>query len=225
MTTERAPLTRASIIEAGVRLADEGGLEAVSMRRLAEGLGVQAMSLYHHLAGREALLDGMVDAVFEEIEPPAPGAPWRAAMRERARSARAALLRHPWAVALMDSRSAPGPNTLRHHDAVLGCLRRGGFTVAGAAHAFSLLDSYIYGFVLQELAVPFQTADETNEMAREMQELMGQEYPHLTEMLLEHVSKPAYTYADEFERGLELILDGLSRSGEHQPDAEGSEKS
>lgn len=210
--SDKSPLTHESVIAAAVRLADEHGLEALSMRRLARTLGVQAMSLYHHVAGREALLDGMVDAVFAEIDLPEAGAPWKAAMRERARSARGALLRHPWAVALMDSRSEPGPATLRHHDAVLGCLRRGGFSVAGAAHAFSLLDAYIYGFVLQEVALPFQTAEETEEMADAMLELMGSTYPHLTEMLVGHVMRSDYAYAKEFELGLELILEGLDRS-------------
>ncbi len=219
---QRKRLTRDAIVAAAVSLADEHGIEAVSMRRVAQGLGVQAMSLYHHLPRREALLDGMVDVVFSEIELPLPAEPWRAAMRERALSARRALLRHPWAVALMDSRSQPGPATLRHHDAVLGCLRRGGFSVAGAAHAFSLLDAYVYGFVLQESALPFQTQGEKDVMAAEMQAQMADTYPHLSEMLVEHVMRPDYDYKAEFAVGLETVLDGLERLAEGaSPDRRG----
>lgn len=207
--TAKEPLTRDAIVTAAVQLADERGLDAVSMRLVAQSLGVQAMSLYHHLPGREALLDGMVDVVFREIELPAQATPWRKGMRERALSARKALLRHPWAVALMDSRSQPGPATLRHHDSVLGCLRRGGFTVAGAAHAFSLLDAYVYGFVIQEAALPFKTAQETAEVTGLLREQLGSQYPNLTEMLLAHVTRNEYDYAAEFEFGLDLILDGL----------------
>lgn len=110
------------------------------------------MSLYHHVANKEAILDGMVDVVFGEIELPSADVDWRSAMRQRALSAREALTRHPWAIGLMDSRTSPGPETLRHHDAVIGSLRAGGFSIAGTVHAFSVLDSYVYGFVLQELS-------------------------------------------------------------------------
>ncbi|PQM21398.1 TetR family transcriptional regulator [Streptomyces xinghaiensis] len=191
-------------------VADEKGSAALTMRAVAGALGVEAMSLYHHVAGREDLLDGMVDAVFGEIELPERDTDWKSAMRRRAVSARAALRRHPWAVALMDSRTRPGPATLRHHDTVLGTLRAGGFSVPMAAHAFSLIDSYLYGFVIQELSLPFSGPAELDEVAGAiLREMPAGAYPHLTELATEHALKPGYDYADEFTFGLALILDAL----------------
>lgn len=208
----RAPLTRNDVLRAAVLLADDAGVASLSMRKLAEKLGVKAMSLYHHVANKDDVLDGMVDAVFDEIELPANRADWKTAMRQRAVSAREALLRHRWAVGLLDSRANPGPATLKHHDAVIGNLREAGFSVAMAARAFSVLDSYIYGFVLQELNLPFETPDELVEVAAAiLQQTSPDQYPYLTEMALEHVLKPGYAYGDEFGFGLELILDGLER--------------
>src|SRR5688572_16957336 len=153
---QRTPLSRELVLRAAVALADEGGVASLTMRKLAERLGVEAMSLYHHVADKDAIFDGIVDVVFGEIELPASDGNWRAALRARAVSARAALARHPWAIGLMESRPNPGPATLRHHDAVIGCLRAGGFSIAGAAHAYSVLDSYLYGFVLQSTNIPIQ---------------------------------------------------------------------
>ena len=205
------PLNRDQIVQAAVGYADRNGAASLSMRKLATELGVEAMSLYHHLPNKDAILDGMVDAVFAEIELPA--GEWKMAMRMRAHSARVVLRRHPWAIGLMDSRATPGPATLRHHDAVIGCLRHGGFSVAMAAHAFSLLDSYIYGFVLQEIALPFDTSEEAADVATSIMEGMPPgEYPHLTELAVEHVLQPGYDYGDEFAFGLDLIIDGLARS-------------
>ena len=154
----------------------------------------------------------MVDVVFAEIDVPAIGADWKTAMRERALSAREALSRHPWAIGLMESRTSPGAATLRHHDAVLGNLRRAGFPVVLAAHAYSLLDSYIYGFALQQRSLPFAGAIE---LAEVVQNIVDQfptgEYPFLEELTFEHILKPGYHYGDEFEYGLDLILDGLER--------------
>lgn len=182
------------------------------MRKIADQLGVEAMSLYHHVTNKDDVLDGMVDAVFSEVDLPAADAGWREAMRQRAISARRALLRHPWAVGLLDSRTSPGPATLRHHDAVIGRLRRAGFSVALAAHAFSLLDSYIYGFSLQELNLPFRSPDEVAQVAGQILDQMATaDYPHLAEMATEHVLRPGYDYGNEFEYGLDLILDGLER--------------
>jgi AcrR family transcriptional regulator len=190
--------------------ADAGGIEALSMRKLGEELGVEAMSLYTHVSSKEDLLDGMTDAVFAEIELPADGTDWRRAMRERALSTRAALSRHPWATPLMQSRTHPGPATLRHHDTVIGALRGAGFSIALTAHAFSALDSYIYGFALQQTSLPFETGEQTAELAEMiMAPFAAGEYPHLTELTVEHVLHPGYDYGDEFEFGLDLILDGL----------------
>ncbi|NGO70469.1 TetR/AcrR family transcriptional regulator [Streptomyces sp. SB3404] len=191
-------------------VADEKGTAALTMRAIAGPLGVEAMSLYHHVAGREDILDGMVDAVFAEIDLPPHGADWKSAMRHRAASARAVLRRHPWAVSLMDSRSRPGPATLRHHDAVLGALRAGGFSVPMAAHAVSLIDSYLYGSVLQELSLPFTGAAELEEVADAiLRELPADTYPHLAELVTEHALKPGYDHTAEFGYGLTLILDAL----------------
>ncbi len=186
------------------------------MRKLAEKLGVEAMSLYHHVPNKDAILDGMVDAVFAEIEVPTYDVDWRTAMRRRAVSAREVLNRHPWAIGLLDSRTNPGFETLRHHDAVIGSLRAGGFSIAGAAHAFSALDSYIYGFALQEQSMPFESAaGEADEIAEAILEQMPRkQLPHLTEMIVEHALKPGYAYVDEFEIGLDLVLDGLEQRRE-----------
>jgi AcrR family transcriptional regulator len=208
----RLPLNRDRVLAAAVRLADGRGLEGLTMRRLGEELHVEAMSLYGHVANKNELLDGMTDAVFAEIELPGDDVDWRTAMRDRASSARAALNRHPWAIALMSSRTAPGPATLRHHDAVLGALRRAGFSLTLAAHAFSAIDSYVYGFALQEATLPFDTAEEAADVGRQMFDRMTAElYPHLTEFASGHVLQPGYDYGAEFGYGLDLVLDGLER--------------
>jgi AcrR family transcriptional regulator len=208
----RTPLSRERVLRAAVALADRGGIESLTMRRLGEAVGVEAMSLYNHVASKDALLDGMVDLVFSEIDLPTVGSDWRPAMRRRAISAREVLSRHRWAIGLMESRSTPGPATLRHHDAVIGCLREAGFPVALTAHAFSVLDSYIYGFALQEASLPFDTPEETAEVAQTiMAGFPADAYPHLTELTVEHVLQPGYDYGDEFTFGLDLILDGLER--------------
>ncbi|WJV44275.1 TetR/AcrR family transcriptional regulator [Streptomyces flavofungini] len=209
-TTARTPLSRERVIGAAVAIADAKGSAALTMRAIAEPLGVEAMSLYHHVAGREDVLDGMVDAVFGEIDLPPRDTDWKSAMRHRAVSARTVLRRHPWAVPLLDSRSRPGPATLRHHDAVIGALRAGGFSVAMTAHAFSLIDSYLYGFVIQELSLPFSGSAELGEVAGAILDAMPADaYPHLAELATEHALDPGYDHADEFTFGLTLILDAL----------------
>ncbi len=209
----RTPLTRQRVLRAAVALADRGGVGALSMRKLAQELGVEAMSLYHHVANKDDILDGIVDVVFGEIELPTGEAGWEAAMRRRSVSAREALRRHPWATGLMESRRTPGPANIRHHDAVLGVLRNAGFPVELAAHAYSLLDSYIYGFALQEASLPFHTPEETAEVAQEiMSAFPADQYPHLAEIATEHVLQPGYDYGNEFLYGLDLILDGLARA-------------
>ncbi|MEU6246317.1 TetR/AcrR family transcriptional regulator C-terminal domain-containing protein [Glycomyces sp. NPDC047010] len=209
--TARGTLTREKVLHAAVGMADAAGGEVPSTRKLAERLGVRAMALYHHFKNKDELLDGMVDLVFAEVELPAKGEPWREGMRRRAGSMRAALGRHPWAVGLMDSRLNAGPATLRHHDAVLGCLRADGFTVAGAAHSISLLDSYVYGFAIQEAALPFDSAggDDMQALTEGMMAQAADHFPHLFEIAVDHAMKPGYAYADEFAIGLDLILDGM----------------
>lgn len=209
----REPVSRERALAVAVALADRGGLDQLTMRRLAEELGVEAMSLYHHVPNKDAILAGMIDLVFAEIELPPRDVDWKTAMRRRAASVRAALTRHPWALRIMESQRAPGPSTLEHHDAVLGCLRRAGFSVALTAHAYAVLDSYIYGFIHTELNLPLQTTEETHEVAKAIfEKLPPGAYPHLVEMTMEHVLKPGYSYGNELDFGLELILDGLERA-------------
>ena len=208
----RTPLTRERVLQAAVRRADEGGIESLSMRKLGQELGVEAMALYHHFANKDDLVDSMVDLVFGEIELPPTGGDWRTAMRQRAIAVRDVLQRHRWAIGLMESRRRPGPANLRHHDAVIGNLRAGGFDIAMAAHAYSLLDSYIYGFALTKMNLPFETSDDVAEVAQSMLEpFPADEYPYMVEILTDHVMKPGYDYGEEFEYGLDLILNGLER--------------
>ena len=206
----RTPLSRDRVVRTAVARADQDGISALSMRKLGEALGVEAMSLYNHVASKSDLLDGMIDIVFSEIDLPAGDGDWQDAMRRRAISARQVLRRHPWAIGLMESRTSPGPATLRHHDAVLGCLRQAGFSIELTAHAYSLLDSYIYGFALQEAGLPFGTGEEAAQVAQQITAQFGSgQYPYLTEMAMDHVVQSGYDYGDEFETGLDLILDAL----------------
>ncbi|SFP38876.1 regulatory protein, tetR family [Amycolatopsis arida] len=214
-TPRRNSLSKEIVLRTAVALADEAGTGAPSMRRLADRLGVEAMSLYHHFRNKDAILDGMVDVVFGEIELPSDDVDWRIAMRRRAVSMRDALTRHPWAIGLLDSRTNPGHATLRHHNAVIGCLRSGGFSITGAAHALSVLDSYIYGFTLQELSLPFKPPVDLEDVAGSiLEQLPRDEFPHLTEMIVDRALKPGYAYTDEFDIGLDLILDGLQQHRE-----------
>jgi AcrR family transcriptional regulator len=207
----RAALTRERILRAAIRLADRDGIESLSMRKLGQELGVEAMSLYNHVRNKVDMLDGMVDLVFSEIDLPANGVGWEIAMRKRAISARQVLLRHPWAIGLMESRATPGPATLRHHDAVLASLRTAGFSVDLAAHAYSILDGYIYGFTLTELTLPFRNSEVAEVAENIMEGFRPGEYPYLAEMAVDRAMKPGYNYGDEFEYGLDLILDGIQR--------------
>jgi AcrR family transcriptional regulator len=206
----RAPLSRERILRAALVLADMGGIEALTMRRLGQELQVEAMSLYNHVAGKEEILDGIVDLVFSEIALPSDRVDWKTAMRQRAISTRDALLRHPWATSLMQSRSKPGLATLRHHNSVISILRNAGFTIDMAAHAFSVMDGYIYGFALQQINLPSHTSEQSAALAESiLRPLSADEYPHLAEMIVEHALKPGYDYAEEFEFGLDLILNGI----------------
>lgn len=192
-------------------LADRHGIESLSMRTLGQQLGVEAMSLYNHIQNKGDMLDGMVDIVFGQIELPSDDVDWRAAMRQRAISAHQVLLRHPWAVGFMESRLRPGPANLRHHDAVLGRLRKAGFPIAMAAHAYSVLDGYIYGFTLTELGLPFRGSEVVDVGRNMLSQFPIATYPYLAEMI-EHAIRPGYTYEAEFEYGLDLILAGIARA-------------
>jgi hypothetical protein len=208
----RSPLTRERVIAAALSIADRKGVTAVTMRQVAKILRVEAMSLYHHVSSKDAILDGMVDRVFGEIGLPPPTEDWKPALHTCYVSAREALARHPWAVGLMDSRRNPGSATLRHHDAVIGCLRSAGFSIPMAGHGIAVLDSYLYGFAVQEQALPFNTPKELEDVAESIFsiEVVGQ-YPHLAELASKHVLRPGYAFGDEFQIGLDLILEGLER--------------
>lgn len=198
------------MLRAAIALADTAGIESLTMRKLGQELGVEAMSLYNHVANKDDILDGIVDLVFSEIAAPSDRADWKAAMRRRAISARDALVRHPWAIGLLESRVTPGPATLRHHDAVIGTLRGAGFSIAMAAHAYSFMDSYIYGFALQQTTLAVDTSKMPAEVAEDfLRQFPANDYPHLAEMITEVAMKPGYNYSKEFEFGLELVLDSL----------------
>ncbi len=209
---ERAPLSRERVLSAAVTVADEGGITGLTIRSLAQELGVKPMSVYHHVANKDEILDGIVDIVFSEIELPSTDGEWLSEIRNRAGSARQVLRRHPWAIGLLESRTSPGPATLRHHNANIGVLRGAGFSVEMAAHAYALIDSFVYGFALQEATLSFEDST-VAEVAAPMMELFDTgEYPHLMELTTEFVLQPGYDFGNEFEFGLTLILDGLSRS-------------
>ena len=209
----RPPLTRARVLQTAADLADRIGIEALTIRRLAAELDVKPMSLYHHVSGKEAILDGLVDAVFDEIDLPPEDEPWHEAMRHRCRSAREVLRRHPWATALLESRTSPGPATLRHHDAMLGCLRRGGLPLWLTAHAYAILDAFVYGFALQEAALPDAGGAEMVDLGDQMvQALPDGQYPHLVEFTTQHVLAPGYSFGASFDVGLDLLLTGIMQA-------------
>lgn len=207
----RIPLTRNRVLESALALADAHGISALTMRSLAQALGAKPMSLYHHVANKDEILDALVDLVFGEVELPSAAGNWRIEMEQRADSLRAALRRHPWAVGLLETRTTPGTATLRHHNATLGVLRRAGFSIALAAHAYALLDSYIYGFALQEATLPINGPSSIPEVAGTIvQSFSPAELPYLYEMATEHVMQPGYDFGAEFSVGLELTLNSLA---------------
>jgi len=209
----RGRLDRDRIVRAAITQADAGGLEALSMRTLAEGLGVAPMALYRHVANKDDLVDAMIDAVFLEVELPTTSTDWATAMRRRAFSLRDALARHRWAVGLMESRANPGPANLRHHDAMLGTLRAAGFDIEGSGHAYSLMDSYIYGFALTKMNLPFESTAEISEVATGMlAPFSPDDYPNLVAFITEQAMQPGYDYAHEFDHGLDAILEALERA-------------
>jgi AcrR family transcriptional regulator len=212
--TPRPALTRDRVLGGAIKLADEIGMEAFTIRRLAEALDVKPMTIYHHVPSKSQIIDGMVDIVFSEIELPAHDIAWQLAVRRRCRSARAVLGRHPWAPPLMESRSDPGPATLRHHDAMLGCFRRGGLSLELTAHAYAIVDSYVYGFSFEEATLPGGGGPEIVDMARDMIVERLADYPYLAEFTSGHVLQPGYHFGATFDFGLDLIIDGLARAAD-----------
>lgn len=205
-----ARLSRDQVLAAAVELADREGLEAVTMRRIGESIGAEAMSLYRHVDGKDDLLDGMVDVVFGEIALARGDDGWRAALRTNADSTRAALARHPWAIEIIESRLTPGPENLRHRDALLGAMRAAGFSATDATHAINLLDSFVYGMALQERTLPFDTSAPIGEVGEALAAQVTEEFPHLAAAAAELVAS-GFVYADEYAFGRDLILDGLER--------------
>lgn len=213
-----APLSEARILRCAIALADESGIEALSMRKIASQLGVEAMSLYNHVANKDTILDGIVDVVIGEIYVPDPARGWRSETRKRAISAREVLVRHPWAPVLIESRSALSAVRLRYAEAMLGTLRRGGFDIGGAYNALLLIDSYVYGFTLQEISWPHAPSELPEVVAALTPQIDAEALPHMAEMMT-FVMRPrdpherlAPAYQAEFEQGLDLVLDGLERS-------------
>lgn len=207
---ERPKLDRDRVVHAAIDLADEAGLDALSMRTLAERVGVKAMSLYNHVDHKDDLLDAMVDVVYGEIDLAAEP-DWKTAMRDRAVSARQVLAQHPWAIPLMESRTVPGPANLHHHDTVLGILHAAGFPIQAATFAYAVLDSYLYGFALQEASLPFGTPEELAATSEAIVRSMPADgYLHMRAAAIE-LSASGFSFADQFEAGLDLVLDGLER--------------
>jgi AcrR family transcriptional regulator len=210
---ERVPLNRERVLLGAVAVADAGGISGLTIRSLAKELGVKPMAVYHYVANKSEILDGIVDVVFAEIDLPPRDGDWQNEIRQGAASARGALRRHPWALGLLESRKTPGPATLRHHDTMIGTLRAAGFSVEATAHAYALIDSYVYGFALQEATLPFDGPATVTKVAEPMiGDFNDGEYPHLKEMATDFILQPGYDFGHEFEIGLNLILDALTRS-------------
>jgi AcrR family transcriptional regulator len=207
----RTPLQRGRIIATAVEIADEHGIEAVTMRAVASRLGVEAMSLYNHVANKDEILDGMMDLVADEFSLPHDAAGWRDAMRRRAVSARQVFARHPWAPALLDSRVSSGPSRLRYFDWVLGTLVGAGFPLDAAARAFSLLDSYVYGFGKRQANASTHDARTPEQLAGAFRvSVPAETYPYLYRMA-SRAMDVRYDADADFDFGLDLILDGLQR--------------
>lgn len=207
----RVPLSRDRILGAAIELADAAGIESLSMRRLAQELGVEAMSLYHYVANKRELLGGMLDIVFSEMELPSDEVDWRSALRASAISAHHVLLSHPWACRLLTSPTGPSPARLRWMNGILGRLRGAGFSPEMTHHAYHALDSHIVGFtlwVLPYLAIASERPDFVQEF---MAQTNLHELPHLAEHIGVHLSDRAGD-TSEFDFGLDLVLDGLERS-------------
>ncbi|CAM3970635.1 TetR/AcrR family transcriptional regulator C-terminal domain-containing protein [Nocardia ninae] len=208
--TSRAPLSREKVLHTAVRLADEQGLAALSMRKLAQTLGVEAMSLYNHVTNKDDLLDGIADLVVAEMGTPEVGGDWKAAMRARAMSAHEVLLRHPWATGLIGSRLNVGPAMLRYVDATVGCLHSAGFSYQQADRAWNAMDSHIYGFTLQEVNFPLQPDEYASAAAQFLPRIPADQFPYMN-ALSQLVIDGKHSGTADFTFGLNLILDGLER--------------
>ena len=210
-------LSHERIIDAAALVADKGGLGAVSMRSVGSELGVEAMSLYHYVASKEALLDALSEWVFSKITIPAAGIPWRQALWERAHSAREVLGAHSWGLGMMESRPMPGVSQLRHYDAMMGHLAAAGFSARLATTAFASVDAFVFGFVLTESTLPLDGSLGAEQKLAESVAPDESEFPHLATMLAELFSSGTYSFGDEFSAGLTILLEGI----EHRLAGEG----
>ncbi|MFT5136858.1 MAG: AcrR family transcriptional regulator [Arenicella sp.] len=216
--SRRQSLNPGRIFEGAVALADKIGVDALTIRKLAHALDAKPMTIYHYVPNKEAIIDGMVDRVFSEIDLPQNDLDWKSSIRQRSASARSVLANHPWAVPLMESRRTPGTATLCQHDAVIGCLRKGGLSVKMTAHAYAVIDAFIYGFAMQEASLPATSGSEIAELAESIIDATTMnEYPHLMELTTQHVLQPGYDFAKEFDFGLNLILNGLESASNLKP--------
>lgn len=205
----RIPLSKERVLRAAINLADEAGIESLTMRKLGQELGVEAMSLYNHVSNKDDILDGIVDIVVNEIDLPSNEADWKTDMRQWAISAREILLRHPWACSLIVSRPRVDSAWLRYFDSAFGCLREAGFSIEMTHHAWHVLDSHILGFTLQELNSPFDTEEIPEVAAMFPRQVPADEYPYITEYITDVFMDSGHDDEFEFEFGLDLILDGL----------------
>mgnify|MGYP001191966380 CR=1 FL=1 len=213
VNSRRQSLNSGRIFQGAVGLADEIGVDALTIRKLALVLGVKPMTIYHYVPNKEAIIDGMVDCVFGEIDLPQLDVNWKLAIRQRSASVRAVLAQHSWAATLMESRRTPGIATLRQHDATIGCLRHGGLSVEMTAHAYAVIDAFIYGFAIQEASLPAKSGQEMKDLAQSVLETTSMaDYPHLMELTTQHILQPGYDFSCEFDFGLNLILDGLENA-------------
>ena len=213
MSTARAPrnwLNRERIVAGALELADAEGISGLTMRSLAAKLGAKPMSLYNHFANKDLILDELVELVFAEIGPPNVSGPWRRELHDRCQRARRTLLEHRWAVTLLDSRKRPGLATLVHQNAMIGTLRNGGFDWAQVSAAIALLDSFVYGFVVQEIALPVNQPEDFAPLAEDLlAQLPSGEYTYLVQFAQQRVLGEGYDFADEFDIGLDLVLSAI----------------
>jgi AcrR family transcriptional regulator len=207
----RTPLSRERVVAAAMVVADEHGSDALTMRRLGQELGVEAMSLYNHVANKEDLLSALLDAVVSEYTLPAPDAEWKPALRASAMSAHQVLLRHPWAPGLLLTfRSMPGPGWMRYSEAVLATLRRAGFSPEMTHHAFHALEGHIDGYTLRQVNFPLQPEELEGAAKEFLERFPAADHPYLIEHIRGHLRKE-FRGKGGFEFGLDLILDGLEQ--------------
>lgn len=220
MSPPRAPrntLTQDKVLATALELLDDDGLGAFTIRELAARLDVRPMSIYHYTPSKEALLDALVDVVFGEVYVPIPGGEWRTELTRRSVSMREALARHRWALPVMETRTHPGPATLSNHEGVLAVLRTAGFTLEATAHAYAILDAFVYGFSLQEAML--EAAGLPDDSAELAQGMDLTRYPRVAELAASYTAAETYPFAASFDVGLRVTLDGIERLATDLPPA------